>query len=251
VTATAPNGHVTTAVENRSGVYVFLRLPGVREEPLGNDDDYFANPPAPVIFTIDVSDPQGRFLPARFSAACPVAGLFSLAGIPLEYPSRQLPLFSTPWRTPPSGFAVIRAELHDLVADQPAAWAILEIVNSASPLSVIARGLTDEQGRVCLFFPYPEINDTIVESLPHAVRRLTDESWTLDIALRYEPGAAPAEPGSPPRLDLLFAQRHGTALAAESPPVPLAALTLLYGQDLVLKSTGSPPPSVLFAQPFV
>jgi hypothetical protein len=162
-----------------------------------------------------------------------------------------VPLFSTPWRTPPSGFAVIRAELQDISIEKPAAWAILEIFNPANPILPIARGLSDEKGRIILFFPYPETTDNIVESIPHAVRRITDESWALDLKLRYEPSAAPTNPGQPPLLNLIFAQKHGTVLSVESPPVPLTSLTLLYGQDLILKSTSSPPPSVLFAQPFV
>lgn len=253
VTATAPHGLVLPAVPTSSGAYAFPSLPGVRREPAPGSDDYFSDPPAPVEFMMKVEDPQARFLPAQFVVKVPVPGFFNFPAPTLGLPGGYVPLFSAPARTAPAGYATIRAQLYDPENDRPAAWAVLDAIAGAGPDSVRASGLADpKDGAVVIFLPYPESQDGVAESPPHPPRKLTDQSWPVQLTLRYDPGASPPfSTASVPLLDRILTQRPGTLLDSLSPPQPYASAALKFGTDLVLRAAGSPPSATLFAQPFV
>lgn len=253
VSITAPHGPALPAVSTSSGAYAFLSLPGVRREPVPGTDDYFSDPPATVEFLVKVEDPQERFLPVQFMVPVPAKGFFNFPALTPGVPGGYVPLFSAPARKAPAGFATIRAQLSDAATLRPAAWAVLEAVAGSGPDFVRASGVADPtDGTVVIFLPYPESQDGVAESPPHPPRKLTDQTWTVQLTLRYDPGASPPfTPASVPLLDRILTQRPGTLLDSLSPLQSHAGAALRFGSDLVLRAAGSPPSATLFAQPFV
>jgi hypothetical protein len=225
-------------------VFVLHDLPGLRASALGaGDAPFWVSPPAAGVFTFEVVDRLGRFLPFQFEAPVPTRRLFTeTCGLPPAPPDdlvEGIPLFSTPARIVPPGTAVARADLWDTVADAPAAWAVLEV---GEPGGQVVRGIADREGRVAVLLPYPE-PPWHGSSPPPGGRSLSDQTWSLDVAVRYSPheGSPPLpDPASgiPPDLCTVLRQRPGTLLAGASPAAPLTSATLAFGRELVMRTTG-------------
>ncbi|HEY3301942.1 MAG TPA: hypothetical protein VGL70_00250 [Candidatus Binatia bacterium] len=241
---------------NRSGTYVLTHVPGLSDiEQCAGDKDFWENPPPKLRpFVVEVTDNEGRFQPFAFTANLPVRGLFAWEerpmGSPLAPVARGVPLFSAPARSAPGGMAVIRADLWDLRADQPAPWALLEARMAGQPP---VRGLADRQGRVALIFPYPEPLHSSVTSPPGSPpgserRPLFEQTWPIQLHAFYSPGRP-----SPriPQLDHVLNQAPATVVSSPSPPIPLTEVSLQFGKELIVKSqsksalliipAGSPP----------
>ncbi|HEY3079920.1 MAG TPA: hypothetical protein VGM69_08435 [Chloroflexota bacterium] len=251
------------AEANRSGVYVFHRLPGLRVAEAGTGDAAFwASPPATRRFVVEVADRAGRFVPLCFEAEAPTRGLFSLACLPLDSPPASPPagrplgvrLYSSAERPVPPGLAALRAELWDPLAERPAAWAVLETRVEGLP---VARGLADERGRLVVIVPYPEPLSTGLGSppgpdglhSPPASRRLTEQSWPVTLRARY--AARPGASGVPDLCDLL-AQPPAPLWADTARTEQLVEARLLFGQELVLRTrdtAGGGPLSALWITP--
>ncbi len=230
------------AFANRVGVFVLAGIPGLGATERGEgDEDFWADPPTRAAVTVQVDDRYGRFLPFSFEAGLPARGLFELAcGSPPGAPA-PIVLFSAPARSVPAGSAVVRADLWDVDADAPAAWALLE---ARAPGLAPARGLADVRGSVAVVFPYPE-PPGLDGSPPSPQRKaLARQSWTIQLRAF----AAPQPEVVPNRPDLCAAlmQPAATLLADTSPASPLTDATLEYGRELVV-STGSE--SVLILTP--
>lgn len=224
------------AVPNRSGVYVARGLPGLRDAESGAGDDVYWAAVSRRPFVVEVSDTQGRYLPTRFNADLPARGLFAPPCVrPASPPGVDVPvlLYSAPSRTPPPGMAAVRAELFDPVTagGVPAAWAVLTVVPPGGPGAI---GVADDQGRVVVFFPYPEPAPFVPGSPASSVASLTFQSWPLALRVAYAP------PTSPPGPDLcpMLSQPPATLWADAARTQPLTAGTLAYGQPLVLRSQG-------------
>lgn len=226
------------AVANRNGVFVFHDLPGLRASSFGaGDDGFWASPPAHAQLVLELSDEQRRYLGFRFDADAPLRGLLAQSCGPASPPDVEIPgvpLFSAPSRILPGGLAAVRADLWNLDADAPAAWAVLEI--EAAP-GVTARGVADELGRVLVLLAYPEPPWQTGSPPPTAVA-LSAQTWTLGLSLRHDPAALGAAAAAPPDLCAVLSQPPATALAALSPPVALSAATLTFGQPLTLRTPG-------------
>jgi hypothetical protein len=245
-------GRRTAATPNRSGVFVFHDLPGMRASADGaGDDAFWAAPPVAASFELELVDLERRFLPFRFGADAPARGLFveqcPHAFSPPEMDVPGVPLFSAPSRPVPPGLAVVRAELWDVELDRPAAWAVLEITPAGAPP---VRGIADELGRVLVLLAYPEPQWT-GSSPPPGSRALADQTWSLDVGVRYDPaGSSPRlpEPGTgvAPDLCTVLAQAPATPLEALSPATPLTGATLAFGRQLMLRTPGR---SVLLVSP--
>lgn len=227
---------------NRSGVFVLHDYPGLRASAFGaGEDDFWASPPAGAELTLTVNDRSGRFLPLRFTADVPARGLFvedcGIPGSPPDFSVVGVPLFSASARMAPAGVAAVRAELHDGVADEPAAWAVLEI---SAPGTPVYRGVADARGSVVVLFPYPE-PPWHGSSPPPGSRALSDQVWTVDVAVRYSPATTsppPGLPSQPPDLCAVLRQSSATLLETASPAAPLGAQTLEFGRELVLRTAG-------------
>jgi len=225
----------TYARTTPSNVYVFNDLPGLRA---GRDPTVWSSPPGREL-TFAVTDRDRRFIPFRFTAGVPQPLLFAppcLAGGSPPNAGPSIPLFSSPSRPVQPGFAAVRAELWDVLADAPAAAAVLEVSGvNTSPWV----GIADWRGRVVVQCPYPEPRWQI-SSPPPGSAALSQQGWTVDVSVRYSPGRAspPSSECQPPDLCEVLTQRSGTLLASESPISTLAPQNLIFGRELVLRSAG-------------
>lgn len=234
--------------ENQAGVYFFRDLPGLRsmENGSGDDDFWAANPPK-IPFTVEVSDPQDRYLPYQLSVLMPVRGLYSLPASPLTTlltpDATWLPLFSAPAREMPGPSAVIRALLKDdsavsplqPAADSPAAWAV---VTAQVAGSQVMTGLADDRGAMSLAVPYPEPrNSPFASPLGPGSLKLSDQTWPLALSVFYRPGSAGA--GPLPDLEALLQQPAANTWRDTAHSGPANSFTLQFGKELVLRSVDS------------
>jgi len=219
--------HGVRAIPNRSGVFTFHDLPGLRASSFGSGDDVFwASPPAHAQLTLELLDERGRYLGFRFDAEAPARGVFRDICGPASPPALGVPgvpLFSAPGRIAPGGLASVRADLWDSGADGPAAFAVLEV--TAGP-GLTVRGVADERGRVLVLLPYPEPPWQTGSPPPTAVA-LSEQTWTLGLAARYAP-----DPDPQPTPDLCAVLSQPPATLA------IAAATLTFGQPLTLRTPG-------------
>lgn len=230
----------TEAFVNNSSVYVLRDLPGLRDVEYGSgDESFWRNPPVRRVFTMEVTDAGGRFQPFQFTVTTPTRGVFVLEDPLGESPPRHpegVPLFSSPARIVPAGMAVIRADLREPaspsgVTGRPAAWALLEARYEGH---VVARGVSDEEGRVALIFAYPEPQRDPFSSPPGS--SLLDQEWSIQLTAAYEPlTPAPAIPD----LSHLLTQGPATLwrLWTVSPRRQILDVAQLrFGEELVLRS---------------
>jgi hypothetical protein len=212
------------AAANRVGVFVAVDLPGLRPAELGSGDEEYWATVERRTFAVTVCDPLGRFLPVSFEAELPARGPAVPGG---------LELYSAPSRPVPAGHATLRAQLWDAQRDAAAAWALLEV---APPGLRVARGLADALGRATVLFPYPE--PMAIPASPPADtprRPLSEERWPVPVRAFY---AAVDPTVTVPDLATVLAQPPATLLASASPPAPLTEITLEYGRELVLRTSG-------------
>ena len=237
-----PTGHPeyqTAGVANTVGVYVFHHLPGLRAFETGGGNV------TPRAFVIQVRDPSGSFLPCTFGVTAPQVGLAPFAcGSPIQSPA--VPLYSAPTRKTPAGMAVVRADLLDTSLPpkgRPAAWAVLEARIDGA---LAARGVADDQGRVVLFFAYPEPTGFAAGSpLGPGGRALTDQMWTLNVSAAYAPAGALT-----PTLSQGARELPDQCATLNQPPailwsdaaqtLHLTQLTLRFGQELIARSDALP-----------
>jgi hypothetical protein len=244
-----------TARLNRSNVYVFHELPGLRRFEFSDVaiSGSWSQPAQP--FTVEVVDEFARFLPCSFAVQLPERGIFQLdcpgggvsSALVPGSDLRAVALYSASTRQLESSFAVVRAELWDAIACRPAAWAVVEVQAGGGSL---VRGLCDERGSVALFFPYPEPVDLpagSISSLFPLSPPLSAQSWPVELSAFYRPRLQiPAIPdlcgtlGQPP-----------AALWADSArSQPLGTLELKYGRELSVRTTdGSKPLANLWVTP--
>ncbi|HXG21995.1 MAG TPA: hypothetical protein VNN62_23320 [Methylomirabilota bacterium] len=241
VTAYLPNHPARrySATPNRSGVYVLHHVPGLETFEYGaGDDAFWANLPPPRLFVVEVNDLQRRFHPMAFTAALPSRGIFGgedPAASPRTAVQSAVPLYSAPARTVPGGMAVVRAHLWDGLDDSPAAWALVEAQSEGqTPIRAVA----DEQGRVAVFFPYPEppprsLASPLGSPPGGEPRLLAEQTWPLRLRVFYSPRKPPPPV---PLLEDVLHQTPATPLSSLSPLAPLPEVRLAFGQELIVKS---------------
>jgi hypothetical protein len=247
------------AVANKSGIYVFQSLPGLREieiklQNLRNHptkgtsptfwDDFWADLTAKsefVEYVIEVEDLQKRFIGCKFKANLPVRGLFELnypaisAGSPPSPLFKGVPLFSAPGRATPAGMAVVRATLtEDAESKTPVSFALLKVQAPGHPP---VYGVSDSNGQAVIFLTYPRPKDFEADSDPTPLHA---QEWTVTLrAFSKKPHQTKLD------VDYLFGQ------VAAAPAdlwnnlertVPLADQTLKFGQELIVRTikTSSP-----------
>jgi hypothetical protein len=225
-------------------VYFFHGLPGMRrfENGIGDEDFWAANPPI-IPFTVEVSDPQDRYLPYQFSVLLPVQGLYGVAESPLSLSltpdATWLPVFSTPSRALPGPSAVVRAQLVDDSAKAPAAWALM---TAQVPGSLLMTALADDRGVVSLTLPYPEPrNSPFASPLGAGSLKLSDQTWPLTVSIFYRPPLSSPVAGDTVLTDLktILGQSAATAWRDTAHSGPASSFTLQFGKDLVLRSLDS------------
>jgi hypothetical protein len=235
----------TSAFCTPGGVYAFQLLPGLHdiEYPQG-DPVSPGSLPAISRFLIEVTDTASRFLPVVFLVDAPFSGIFP-TDVPQAAGATAPPgfyLFSAPTRAGSPLTALVRAQLSerlDQTNERPAAYAVMEI---GTPAGNDWIGLADDRGAVALLFPYPTftgVSNAAASLLPSAA--LVQQSWPVDVRVRYQPSALSFPPGSTlPELRSVLAQGPAAIWTqrASPPGQALASLsaTLVYGQELTMRS---------------
>ena len=236
------------AAPNRSGVFVVQKARGLENFGRGaGDADFWNENPPNKIYVVEVFDHERRFLPFRFTAALPVRGIYRWESVPAASPNKTLPsvpLYSAPTRQTAGAMSVVRAELRR-ADENPASWAVLEAgFNNA----LIARGIADKNGRVALIFPTPAPANKSLVSPPAAVRAsLSEQKWTLDFTVKYQPSvfqtsppiSADANAEFLPDLRLALAQANGALWANDAQTERLTTAVLQAGRELILRSRAS------------
>ena len=152
-------------------------------------------------------------------------------------PSPYVPLFASPSRPVPAGMTAVRAALKDAATGAAAAYAVLEVRADGQ---LLARGVADERGEVAAVLAYPEVSALPPWSppgVPTPRLRLADQSWTIDVTVRYRRNLPrvrpdPAQPAVPDLCDVI--QQPVATVATSSPPATLGELVLRYGEELML-----------------
>lgn len=153
-------------------------------------------------------------------------------------PTPFVPLYSAPTRTPRGGMAVLRAELWNPLARDgsgaPASYALVEATIDGLPT---LRGVADAWGRLALVFPYPPPSgETDEQGNTQQPPAFTSQRWEVNLRAFY----APAEEASPlPDLKAVFRQPFANLWSDEARSVPLMKATLRFGQELVVRSSGT------------
>jgi hypothetical protein len=220
---------------NRSGVFSFRNLAGLRDVENGaGDANFWAQHPPQFDFVVEVVDSENRFLSFRLPVQLPVRGIYEFGGAPF------VPLYSTAARTVATPMAMIRAQLYDPIHNAPAAWAVVDVNIDGGPS---VRGVADGSGQVLVPFPFPEPQGFGLGSPLHPGGiPLTGQTWQLHLAFAY----TPAPPDGIPDLTQILKQAPATAWDDELLSGPLTTATLAFGRDLVLRSraaAASPPAS--------
>ena len=239
---------VTTAQRNRSDVYTFRWLPGMRPvEHRYRDEAFFdASIPQRRDFVVKVSDSTHRFQPVAFEVSLPLPdrGVFLDFdfGSPPQYLPRGIPLFSAPTRRSGERMLAVRATLLDTVNRRPASWALVRI---DAPHGRIFRGIADGEGRVAVVFPYPGLEESFTGS-PASLgngRRLGERGWDIRISIFYQPSHLVNLHGTTvPEYRTVLNQRLATIWSVPANPssLPVNELNdrLEFGQELVLRTAG-------------
>jgi hypothetical protein len=230
---------------NGKAVWYAHRFPGFSDEALAATGDW-TSLVQPCL--VEVEDSAGRFLPLRVQVDLPARGIVDWPGwaalpqpqlapwtdesSPPAVMPDALPLFSSAGRTAPAPLAEIRCQL-SRDDGGPAAWAL---VTAAHGGSVRAIGQADEEGRVVLFFAYPERPRPSLATSPPAI---TDFRWSIEIAAYWNG----LDPAVTPEFGAVMAQLdHPRALfeSTLSPPEPLPSQLLSFGRPLVLRTEATP-----------
>jgi hypothetical protein len=237
---------------NHTGVYFFYNLPGMRDVENGDgDEEFWTNHPPKIPYTVEVSDPQQRYLPYQFSVLMPSHGLFGLVDSPLSGmltpDATWLPVFSAPSRVMPGPTGVVHALLKDATLSSPleppdnlppAAWALVTAQASGVPLMT---GLADDRGAVSLSIPYPEPRNSpfaspLVSPLGTGSLRLSDQTWPLNISVFYRSSTSV---GQLPDLLSILRQPLAKSWSDTAHSTPANTFTLKFGTELVLRSVDS------------
>lgn len=238
-----------SAVVTRSGAFGFRQIPGLTALEFGmGDDDYWGSLPPPKKAAVEVIDLQGQFQPFWFEVDVPMNGLVvSICGEPSSPPESSvgIRLYSAPTRPVKEGIAVLRAQLWDVTEDVPASWAYMEVWNGAT---LHGRGMADREGRLAMFFPYPDLGGLASGSPPLVNQPLHGHVWSLEIRGHYKRWDPIPDI---PNICEVLTQPAAQVWSADSPLSPLTAVQLEYGRELIVRSmprsellistVGSPP----------
>ena len=244
--------------ETRSGVYALHGLPLLRDFEYSDDDESRWTNVAPIQFTMQVTDPLGRYLPLQFTVEAPSRVLDAAAGSPRGSGIRTVPLFSAPSRLLPGGFAAVRTELYELDEDSPsprdraASWAVAEVEAGNGPRSITMRGMADRQGRVTIVLPYPEAENVSPGSPPsNGPFLLSEQTWAVSFRAWHLFESETREFADLDRLVPLFERAPDEVWDFDSPLASFTGAELTFGRELVLpvRTEGDLRPRKLYITP--
>lgn len=230
-----PNARAIEAFRTGRGIYAFQQMPGLRDFENGTISA-FTSPPLLQNFIVSATDQQNRFMPTLFRVELPLLyrGLFRPAGElspPDEDAATRFYLFSAPTRNAPPGIAIIRGQLQNEENGRPAAFALLELAAGGQSWF----GLADVNGSVAVMFPYPEFQQTMMES---PVQLAVNQQWPMVVRIYFQPEMLDFPAGEMvPLLNSIRNQGQGQIrpLMAE-PPADEMAIQLTYEEPLILRT---------------
>lgn len=232
------------AQRTRSDVYAFNHIPGMIFQETTADDD-ISSPNPTQSFIVKVSDTQNRFSEAAFMVDLPLPynGIFLVddTNVSPSLTPRGFNLYSSATRSATSQFTFLRGELIDRTTDTEASYAVVRVQDESG---FSWYGIADEDGKFAVMLPYPPLNISFGSSPPSSDGvRLADRTWTVTVAVMYEPLNRMSLPGTDlPEYTSILSQ--GQALIyAESPDTDIGEVSelqaeLVYGRDLVITTTG-------------
>jgi hypothetical protein len=131
----------------------------------------------------------------------------------------------------PGPSIVIRAQLLDISANSPAAWALIA---AQIPGAGVMTGLTDARGVVSLTLPYPEPRSTPFASpLGPGSLRLSDQTWPVTITVFYSQRSTG---DNLPDLEWILQQGPATAWMDTTRSAPAGSFIAQFGKELILRS---------------
>lgn len=204
-----------------SGIYGFHSLPGLRDYEWGlrpaSDWCTSGGTPEEANFVITIEDQQRDFLPQVLLLCLPREHLV------------EVPLYSSPTRVTPGGYAVARGEVWNNSANAPARWAVI----TAMPGGYAT--VTDARGLFALFMPSPPLADSpVFESVP-----LPELHWPLTFQVLYQPGAqVEVVEGYPPSTVSIVGQAAAAVFDTPTTSGSDLSRNLRYAQELILQTEG-------------
>jgi len=245
------------AVRTCSGLYAFQGLPGLSDVEYPASDTPPGSPPKTIPFIITVWDSLNRFLPMLFTVELPLpySGPF-LSNDTVSPPGSgaRAYVFSAPTRSAGTGIAVVRADLWDHEADEPAAFAALRV----SINNQVWFGIADDQGRAQIQFPSPLVQRLSLGSPPGVGQGpISGMNWPVQVQVSYQPGALsfPLKNAqdviwpwkiTPSLKSILDGQKAAAIWQDEAgPPVTAWTGNLFYAEELVLRSAATIPSEVI------
>lgn len=244
------------ASANPSGVYVAHRVDGLARfefdpaQAAGQPwiDAASSSPPPNGRYRVEVSDPQGRYLPIAFDADLPARGLLSWlapwmsppqpivwpgdAASPAHWLIERIPLFSAPSRPPPQPLAVVYAQLREAGSGRIPAWGLLAVDIDGARCGL---GMADREGRVAVMFPYPEPPRAVLASPPQA---RSDFRWTVELSGYWSEPSPPQPPPAMPDLGEVLGQLAAPRALIDSLSSPAPPRRLDYRRPLTAKTEG-------------
>lgn len=215
-------------VVNGFGVFVAHQVSRLRT-PVAS------SPTATRRYTLNVEDPQGRYLPLTIPADLPTEGLFEPACLSTSPGATMphVPLYSAASRTASAGHAEVRVDLR-MASDPDAAvaWARLELWLADTNI-LLAEGLADERGSALLLCALPALRDPPLRASPPGAPL---GNWPVKLRAFWSPAIAQA---TAPDLCSLHSLPEVALLQNVAPPRPLAPTLLTGGLPLVIRSDGS------------
>jgi hypothetical protein len=243
-------GQKIVAVRNRSGIFTFRWLPGMRAiEHRYPDPDFFdASVPQRRAFIVTVQDQLERFLPAAFRVDLPLpyGGVFlaeSSASVPDGSP-RGVHLFSAPSRRTDERLTAVRGELVDATTREPVPWAHVVV---GAPHGAVFHGLADASGRFAVLMPFPSLEEGFAGS-PGSFGHgspIGDRGWDLTLAVNAQPRALATLPGTElPEYRSVLEQAPAELWRVEPDPSaisdPQLSLRLHFGEQLIVRTATLP-----------
>ncbi|HLN60070.1 MAG TPA: hypothetical protein VK464_00865 [Symbiobacteriaceae bacterium] len=227
LTASAARGSEgpVAAVPSRPGVYLFPGLRSLGRLPPGEQAE----------IRVQLRDSYRRFAPASLALTVwyEENGALQMrdrhGGQQLS--PRPAQLYSDPNRSPGAILAVVRGDLWDQQANQPAAYGLVQVQIGDQTWTSAADG----RGAFLVALPLPprlpSLDSDGAQGPP---------TVAATVAVLYQPGSVSLDPGGLPELTDLAAQAPGVIYpAAGSTPVSQISVQLPYTAELVVRSENS------------
>jgi hypothetical protein len=221
------------AVPNPSGVHVLHRFPGLG--PVIRGDLPERSPPLSREVVIEVRDAGAGILPVDLRGTLPTDGLFA-PGCATS-PDRLEPvveLFPGPTRPLPRG-AVMRCELRHPGSEAPVRWAL---ITARYRGAILSRSVSDADGKVTLAFPYPELAQPRIGSVPSPLSPSPLQAiatWGIELVATHSPAVAASVA---PDYCALRQQAPARLLVSLTPATDLAEVPVALGREAIVTSAG-------------